>query len=188
MAYLAGAMVVFGLLTLLNVALTVGVIRRLREHTAALAALPAGGGDVGGDVALSAGSTVGAFTAVDNQGVPVSLSTLGTRPLVGFFSPSCGPCKERMPEFIEYAGTRPGGRHGILAVAVGTPEETADMVERLGAVATVVIEPDQGPVQKAFAVSGFPAVVLVEDGRVAASHFNIAPVTDRDTAAAPVAG
>ena len=32
----------------------------------------------------------------------VSWDALGI-PRVGFFSPNCEPCKERMPQFIEYA-------------------------------------------------------------------------------------
>lgn len=186
--YLAAAVVLFGLLTSLNVALTVGVIRRLREHTTELAALRNRGGDVGGDVALPTGETVGSFTAADTDGRQVDLATLGDRPLVGFFSPSCEPCKERLPHFVEYAATRSGGRDNVLAVVVGSVTETADVVAGLRTVATVVVEPDQGPVQKAFGVTGFPAFVLVENTQVAASGFNFEPVAERDTAAVPLAG
>lgn len=187
MAYLAATAVLIGLLTVTNLILTVGVVRRLREHTAELAALRSGGA-VDSDIALPAGSSVGAFDATSVEGRPVTLTTLGNRPLVGFFSPHCGPCKERLPAFVEHAASRPGGRDAVLAVAVGTEEETAELVELLRLVATIVVEPDQGPVQQAFAVSGFPAFVLVEGGVVAASDFDLAPVTHRDAAALPAAG
>ncbi|WP_433380522.1 hypothetical protein [Streptosporangium sp. CA-115845] len=54
--------------------------------------------------------------------------------------------------------------------------------------ATVVVESDRGPVQQAFGVSGFPAFVLVEEGVVAASGYELAPVVDRDAVALPAAG
>ncbi|MER5625693.1 TlpA disulfide reductase family protein [Streptosporangium sp. NPDC002544] len=187
MAYLAAVAVLVGLLVVTNLIFTVGVVRRLREHTAELAALRDGGSG-GVDVAMPAGSSVDGFDATSVADLPVSLATLGERPLVGFFSPSCQPCKERLPSFVEYAATRPGGRDAVLAVTVGTREETAALVELLRPVATVVVEADRGPVQQAFGVTGFPAFVLVEEGVVAASGYELAPVVDRDAVALPAAG
>ncbi|WP_329430731.1 hypothetical protein OG339_23295 [Streptosporangium sp. NBC_01495] len=189
MAYAAAAAVLLGLLVVTNLILTVGVIRRLREHTAELATLRGGGsGGVDVDVAMSAGSSVGGFDATSVADLPVGLATLGERPLAGFFSPHCQPCKERLPSFVEYAATRPGGRDAVLAVAVGTREETAALVELLRPVATVVVEPDRGPVQRAFGISGFPAFVLVEEGVVSASGYDLTPVLDRDAVALPATG
>jgi len=189
MAYLTAAMVLIGLLTIVNLLLTVGVVRRLREHTTDLADLrdnrPVADDS---DIALPAGSMVGSFDASGVDGRPVTLSAFGDRLLTGFFSPNCGPCKERLPSFIEYAAARPGGRDAVLAVAVGTPEETAELVERLQPVATVVREPDQGPVQKAFAVAGFPAFVLMEDGRVVTSHYDFDSVVAMDSVPLPASG
>ncbi|MGJ6966023.1 hypothetical protein ACSDR0_29355 [Streptosporangium sp. G11] len=189
MAYVAAAAVLLGLLVVTNLILTVGVVRRLREHTAELAALRGGGsGGLDVDVAMPAGTPVGGFDATSVADLPVSLATLGERPLVGFFSPNCQPCKEKLPSFVEYAATRPQGRDAVLAVTIGTREETAALAELLGPVATVVVESDQGPVQRAFGVSGFPAFVLVEEGVVSASGFDLAPVVDRDAVALPAAG
>ncbi|SEL42906.1 TlpA family protein disulfide reductase [Nonomuraea pusilla] len=191
MAYLTAALILVGLLALINLVFTFGVVRRLREHTAELAALRGSGvtGVGGTDVALPAGATVGAFETAEVGGRPVSLAAMGERPLVGFFSPHCAPCKERLPLFAEHAASRPGGAGEVLAVVVGTPEETSDVVAQLLPVATVVVEPDQGPVQRAFGVSGFPAFVLLEDGVVGASGFDFEPVASRDAAAAvPSAG
>jgi hypothetical protein len=179
MSYLTAATALVGLMAALNLLFTVGVVRRLREHTAELAALRSGGAG-GGEVALAAGSPVGDLDATGVDGAPVSLGSLGDRPLVGFFSPRCEPCRERLPAFVAHAAARPRGRRGVLAVVVGTPNETADVVRELSPVATVVVEPDQGPIQRAFAVTGFPAFVLVEDGIVAASAYDLTPVTDRD--------
>ncbi|QYC45876.1 hypothetical protein Nocox_41675 [Nonomuraea coxensis DSM 45129] len=195
MAYVVAALVLVGLLGALNLMLAVGVVRRLREHSAELAALRSGGAaaDAGalssfGEVALRDGSPVGAFTAVAVDGEPVTLGTFGDRPLVGFFSPGCTPCEEQLPAFVEFAADRPGGRGTRLAVVVGAGEETAETVERLSPVATVVVEPDGGPVQQAFGVTGFPAFVLVSDGLVTASHYQLHAVAGRDAAALSAAG
>ncbi|WP_143590742.1 TlpA family protein disulfide reductase [Thermoactinospora rubra] len=194
MAYLVAAVALIGLLAALNLLFTVGVIRRLREHTAELAALRGRGAAQGGpaplpeEVALPAGSPIGGFTAVTVDGAPVALEVFGERPLVAFLSPHCLPCKEQLPAFIEYAAARPGGPDAVLAVVVGTQEEAAQTVARLRPVAAVVVEPDGGPLQQAFAVTGFPAFVLVQQGRVAASDYELRSVAERDAAALPSAG
>ncbi|MDG6107216.1 redoxin domain-containing protein [Dactylosporangium aurantiacum] len=191
MAYVSAALVLVGLVAAVNLLLTFGIVRRLREQTAELAALRAGGGAPvmpDNDVAYPAGTPLDQFITTDVDGVAVSSTTLGSRPLVGFFSPHCLPCKEQLPAFVEHARTRPGGRDGVLAVVVGTAEETAEVVRQLRAVARVVTEPDQGQVQRAFGVTGFPGFILVEDGVVAASNFLLGAVAEHDTAAQPAAG
>ncbi|MEU8247384.1 TlpA disulfide reductase family protein [Nonomuraea sp. NPDC048916] len=161
----------------------------MREHTAELKALRSGAaaGD-GGDIALPSGSPVGQFAATSVDDRLVTLDLLGDHSMVGFFSPHCGPCKERLPAFVEYASSRPGGRDAVLAVVVGTAEDTAEVAEQLRPVATVVVEPDRGPVQQAFAVNGFPAFVLVDKGVVATSNYDLTSVTDRDAVVLMAAG
>ena len=91
--------------------------------------------------------------------------------LVGFFSPGCEPCKERMPQFIEYAT---GHRGKVIAIAAGPAEEVADMVVRLGEVAEVVVEEMGGPLHNAFGTTGYPAVCLVsDDSTVVASGWEM---------------
>jgi hypothetical protein len=68
MPVLIGAVVVVGVLCLIDLLLTFGVIRRLREHTAMLARFQPGGDQVAG---LTAGGTPEAFTATDNEGAVV---------------------------------------------------------------------------------------------------------------------
>jgi hypothetical protein len=183
MAYLAAAVTLVGIVATVDLLLTVGVVRRLREHTAELAALRR----PGQEAALPVGSPVGAFATASVAGRPVGPDTLGGRTLVGFFSPGCTPCTERLPGFVAYAAGRAGGPDAVLAVVAGEPAEAAETVEALRRVATVVVEPDDGPLQRAFGVSGFPAFVLVEDGVIAASAFELPPVAARDGAAVPAA-
>jgi peroxiredoxin len=188
MPYLTAAVALFGPLAAVNLLLTIGVVRRLREQTTELAELRDRAPTGCAETSLPVGATVAPFEAATADAHTVSLASFGERPLVGFFSPSCKPCRERLPGFVQHAGSRPGGRDAVLAVVAGTPEASADYVEQLRAVATVVVEPDQGPVQKAFGVTGFPSFLLVRDGEVDATDYDLAPIVERDVPAAATAG
>jgi hypothetical protein len=188
MPYLAAAVALFGLLAAVNLLLTIGVVRRLREQTTELAELRARAPMGGDETSLPVGATVAPFEVATVDAHTVSLASLGERPLVGFFSPSCKPCNERLPGFVQHAGSRPGGRDNVLAVVAGTLEGSVEYVEQLRAVATVVVEPDQGPVQKAFGVTGFPSFLLLREGEVDVTDYNLAPIVERDVPAAATAG
>ncbi|HEX6353270.1 TlpA disulfide reductase family protein [Actinophytocola sp.] len=172
MPFLTAGVVLVGLLCVLDLLLSFGIIRRLREQNETLRTMREQQAAAGPDIALPAGATVGEFAATAVSGAPLSdANTDGSRLLVGFFSPGCEPCKERMPQFIEYA-TRFDGR--VIAVAAAGFGETADMVARLGEVAEVVVEADGGPVHKAFGASGYPALCLVDaEGTVLASGWEM---------------
>ncbi|WP_181772414.1 TlpA family protein disulfide reductase [Amycolatopsis pittospori] len=162
MPILTAAVVLVGLLCVLDLLLSFGIIRRLREQNETLKAVRQRAADEP-DIALPAGATIGDFSAATVSGTELSNADIeGSRALVGFFSPGCEPCKERMPQFIEYA-TRFEGK--VVAIAAGSEEETADMVVRLGEVAEVIREFDGGTVHKAFGASGYPALCLVDGDR-----------------------
>jgi thiol-disulfide isomerase/thioredoxin len=116
----------------------------------------------------AAGQRIGDFAATTVDGSGISRATLIGTTMVGFFTPGCTPCKERLPLFIEQAQNH--HRDQVLAIVAGTPEASADYVAKLGAVARVVREDDPGPVATAFGVEGFPAFALIDaDGVVIAS-------------------
>lgn len=165
MLFLTAAVILVGVLCVFDLLLSFGIIRRLREQNETLSKVRQQQDTAADpDVALPAGATVGEFAATAVSGVQLSQTDItGGRALVGLFSPGCEPCKERIPQFIEYA-TRFEGR--VLAVAAGAPDETADMVARLGEVAEVVVEPGlSGAVHQAFGVQGYPALCLVDEDR-----------------------
>jgi hypothetical protein len=54
-------------------------------------------------------------------------------------------------------------------VIIAEPDDAEVLVAQVRSLAMVVIEPPDGPVSKAFAVQGFPALAIVEDGTVTAS-------------------
>lgn len=157
MPYLVAAVVLIGLLCVLNLMLTMGVIRRLKQT---------GGETVqhaGPPVVLKPGSRAGEFDAVTVDGEPVSQDTVTG--LVGFFSAGCEPCHKLLPSFVERA--RVLGRENVLAVVGG---DDAEVVEALRPVARVVAEDYDGPVSSAFQNKWTPALYMLgSDRRVVAT-------------------
>src|SRR5579863_6492123 len=161
MTALIAAVVIVGLLCLLDLLLTFGVIRRLREHSEMLARITPGAAGGGADViGLAAGQTPEAFAATDDQGADV-LGPAGLS-VVAFFSPNCSICPKRAPAFIDYVRGHLVGRHDVLAVIAGQETDSVPYLADLSAVARVCAEPMDGPVGHAFAVRGFPAFFLLD--------------------------
>jgi len=171
LAILAAAVVVVGVLCLVDLLLTVGVIRRLRAHTDLLSRLH---GEPGGDIAitsLGAGAIPDSFTGQGSAGEPVT-GPAGWR-MAAFFSSTCSACSERVPGFIDYVRARHLERDSVLAVVAAPPAaEPVPYIDRLAAVAHVSQVPHGSEAEKAFKVSGFPAFFLLDEtGAVqAASH------------------
>ena len=183
------AVVVIGVLSLVNFTLTFAVIRQVRRYGEVLAGRGAGRPQPAWH--LQAGSPVREFTATTVSGGRVSLSDLiGARSLVAFFAVGCPPCRAQLPEFARYATSFPGGAAQVLAVVVGREgkrEETADdYVRELAGVAAVVVEPLGGPTAQAFSVSGYPTIYLLDElGRIETSGTAVRQVAAAAPAAAP---
>ncbi|MER6582035.1 thioredoxin family protein [Nonomuraea sp. NPDC001023] len=155
------AVMILAVLCVANAMLAMGVIRRLREHTERLNALYERPAD-GPPAAVQPGETVAGF----EPGAP-----LPERTLIGFFSPTCAPCKKLAPAFAELAATM--GREQVVAVIAGFPDDTGTLRELLDPVARIRHGgPDGGPLAEAFKVEAFPQVFLLDAGRtvLAAGH------------------
>jgi thiol-disulfide isomerase/thioredoxin len=173
MPYLVAAMVMLGILGLLNLALTVGVIRRLKEQAAdplthRKHALPPS--------LPPAGTVVADFTVTTMDGTSLSREELAGETLVGFFSPGCEACEELLPEFAAYAASFPGGVDRVVAVVESMAEDATRYVDALSPVARVVADPPgRGILVPAFSVKAFPGVAVIDaDGRIVASGGDIA--------------
>jgi|HubBroStandDraft_2_1064218.scaffolds.fasta_scaffold263043_1 thiol-disulfide isomerase/thioredoxin len=165
MPILIAAIVVVGGLCLVDLLLTLGVIRRLRVHTDMLAGARAGRPPVTG---LETGQLPGAFSAVTTAGDLVSNMT-GLR-VVAFFSSSCPACPAMVPPFAEYVTSHHVGQDGVLAVVAGSPDAPPPYLAKLAEAAQVHIESAGGDVIRAFDVLAFPAFCLLDvDGAVVAS-------------------
>jgi hypothetical protein len=171
MVYLAAAIVVVGSLCVFDLVLSLGVVRRLREHTEVLNSLTHGGPPAGAD-AIPVGETVGEFAATTVDDEPVLRELLVTPTLVGFFSPGCKPCATELPRFVERATAMPHGAGQALAVIdAETDRDAIDYAEHLRPVAQVVVQGhrDDG-LQAAFGVVGYPTFYLVGAGGTVLAH------------------
>ena len=166
MPALIAAVAIVGALCLLDLLLTFGVIRRLREHSEMLARSQAGGGAAGsGAIGLGAGQAPAAFTATATDGGEgVAVPGPSGLTVVAFFSPKCPVCPERAPAFIDYVTAHAVGRAEVLAVIAGQSDEPVPYLADLAAVARISTEPNDGTVGRAFAVRGFPAFFLLDAG------------------------
>jgi hypothetical protein len=176
MPAIVAAIVVLTALVLLNLLLTFGVIRRLREHAQALET-------VSPRTTLTVGATVPDFAATTDRGEAVSAATLrSTGALVAFLAPDCPACEEQLPAVRSRLAEAVAGPAAVLVVltrlhpapdaADSAAAEAAALVENLGVAggpALIVHEPLDGPAQLAFQVAAFPAFYLVDTaGRVEA--------------------
>jgi len=174
MSVLIAVVALFCVLGVVNLLLCIGIIRRLREHTELLGAQS--GSAAARPPMRAVGEVVGPFEANTVDGTAVGSALLTDTTVVGVFSPGCGPCKERLPLFIEHAATR--DRDRVLAVVAGSQEDSADYVAQLTPVALVVREDDGGPVTTALGVQGFPSFALLDaDGTVLASGITLDALT-----------
>ena len=160
MAVIVAVVVLVGALCVLNLLLTLGVIRRLREHTDLIAESTS---PPPGMPTLPVGRQVADYTATTTDGEPVSRDDLSGDTLVAFLTPTCKPCQEQMPELAKVAQVWAGGRDHVLVVIIGDSGEAAKYVKTLAPVARVVVEESlDSPITTAFEVAAFPLFGLVD--------------------------
>ena len=173
----AAAVAFVGVVSVLNLALSFGVVRRLREHERVLAKLPMDLVGAGGALVGAIGSPIADFEAPILGGGTLTPAWFTGETLVGFFTPGCRPCTEQLPGFLEAARAVPAGPAGVVAVVVGEPSAATtahggSVIEELAQVATVVVQGRGGPMVSAFDVRGYPAFCTVgADGNVGARRL-----------------
>jgi hypothetical protein len=165
------AVVVFGTLTTLNLILTLGVIRRLREQSERLATVDSGQSI---EPMIAPGQTPADFTATTIDGEVITRDDVTGARLIAFVSPTCDACAVQIPMLLDRAASMPGGRDNVVVVVVGKGDGVVQYAEQFRAVAHVVAETATGPVTRAFEAGGFPAFGLLDaDGRLVASAVSI---------------
>jgi hypothetical protein len=175
MPYLTAAVILVAAASATNLVLTFGIIRRMRSTTASAAAVT--GRSVSPPPTLPVGTELAPFTAHTVDGREVGReSLLGERGLIGFFSTSCGACKEQVPDFAAYAAGEGFGADRALAVVQGPAAEATEFVAAHfgSAGTTVIVEPEGGPVSQALGVVAFPLFYLVNaEGRLEQVEFTV---------------
>lgn len=164
MPYLIAGLVLVGLLSLFNLALTLALARRLRTTTPHAEA-ESGRRSVDRQRPRRPGERVTAFSG-----------RFAETGLVAFLSPSCEPCQEQVPHVQAYA--RELGPERALVVVVDDNEDPAKVAEAIAAfdgTAQVVVGRTGDAMSTAFGVDTYPALFLINaDGTVAAYDHDIA--------------
>ena len=158
MAVLIGAVVIVGALCLLDLLLTFGVIRRLREHTKLLARSQPAGVDVIGLPAGTAPPGIPRDRRRRRSGAGAVRAPRGRLLLDLVLN-----LPETSTAFIDYVRGHPVGRDEVLAVVVGQTAEAVPYMADLTDVARVCTQAD-GALGSSFAVRGFPAFFVLDAG------------------------
>ena len=161
MPILTAAVVVVGVLCVLNLILIDAVIRRLREVSSRI-------GDNEGSKLLPVGSEIGqvpAHAAEIKQGTKI----------VAMMSTHCSACMSALEATVGYARDLPGGPADILVAVQGEGGNIEEMTAALGDVTTLVTGEAAAELVTALQGRAFPTFYLLEDGRIrAAGHTPLA--------------
>jgi hypothetical protein len=177
-AALTAAIVLVGLLCLVDLLLTVGVVRRLREHEVKMVAVTSSLSGPGPSW-LPVGSRPPAFTSATVAGEVLSDHALADgRAIVAFLQSGCRPCEERLPAFRALMEGKRGAGTRAIAVVVGSPPSSAPLMASLRDIAPVVGGKEAEHLARTFAVNAFPTFYALEDGLVTAVGTDVGQVAD----------
>jgi hypothetical protein len=166
MPFLVAAIALVGSVCVVNLVLTYGVIRRLRQHAELLSSRRSG-------MALTS-DEVAEFATVTADGKEVDQTRVAQYSLIGLFSAGCAPCAQLLPKFVARAAN--GGASERMLAVVLPGDWAADDIERLAAAATVVSGEDAKVVATAFGVQGYPVLCRVSpSGRIIPAEIDGLP-------------
>ena len=153
---LTTAVIVLAVLVLLDLLLSVAIVRRLRDHEAQLAdALPST------EPGLRTGTPMPDFTSAD--GSLTRTDVLGTPVLLGFFSTGCRFCPAQAEQLAHRVAELTARSIRVVNVLTVTDETVADdltpVLEKSG---TVVTEHGPGGLMATFSISGTPSFLLFD--------------------------
>lgn len=115
--------------------------------------------DSGPDV----GSLAPPITARTNTGAVLDTSDLaGGNYLLAFLSSNCPGCLAEVPGLVGYA-SQPGNPQRLVAVIVGESQRRAELEQQLASAASVICEPEAGPIAAAYRITVFPSYVLISE-------------------------
>ena len=170
MTFADTAALLAAVLTILNLALIVAVLRRLAEHEERLARLNHVGGsnNAGIDTTLKqfVGQRIPEFSAQDLNGrTHDRKSVTGTAVLIGFFAHGCKPCHEQAPTFAELTQSLPP--NSTFAVVTGNAGSNELGSLTFGDDVVTIAGPDANNMADALGVDVFPTFLRLDgDGTV----------------------
>ncbi|WP_163506003.1 TlpA family protein disulfide reductase [Fodinicola acaciae] len=169
MAALAVAVGLLTVLTLLNLLILLGVVRRLRTMAAekekeSQADLPV------------AGATVGAFAVTAADGTAITEADLSSgEALVLMLSPTCQPCKETAASLQKDRGALPE-RTFILLRGEPDEPELRPMLSALAGIGTIAAFDGTAGVETALGSRSYPTAAWVKDGVIVEAAVKYADV------------
>ena len=174
MPFLIAAVVLVGAIAVLNLLLTMAVIRRLRRNEEANAMPPMM------DSGPKVGTPLPEFTATSVAGDTVDHEALaGKAGIVAFFSTTCSACKPAAPQLISHVENSKLTPGQVLVVINGEGDERAEFTEMFDGKAVVVTEGAMGALTTAFSINAFPSFVHYDDGgTVTNSHSGAGSLTE----------
>jgi peroxiredoxin len=118
------------------------------------------------------------FELAGHKGERLSMASLrGKTVLLNFWSMTCAPCMEEMPDLAELAKTL-ADRRDIAIVTVSTDEDQAESLAALKAVIggeppfPVLFDPEREVVTKLFGTKKYPETWLIDDRGVIRARFD----------------
>jgi len=162
---LVAAVVLVTALGLLNLLLLLAMLRRLRAYETRLPA--AIGGDPQASL-LPLGTPLPVFAGATGSG-PTGLA------VVAFLSTGCDACQTQVPKLRRYLTDHELDRDAALVVVAGEEDDPVgrQYADQLGGSATVVREPQDGPIGRAFGARVYPTFYLVNGGVVRAAGIAV---------------
>ena len=159
MIVLATAVTLFGALSLINLLLTLGLVRRLRQSSPQLRPTDSN--------LLLPGLTLGAPLPLADQ-----FGQDGRPLLVGFFSAGCKACPDHVAPFRAYAEAFPGD---AIAILEGGSEADAKYGPGLGDAVRMVSNGTEGiPISVAVGLRAWPSFIVVDEaGRVLSTALSV---------------
>jgi hypothetical protein len=169
---LLAAVVVLAALVLLDLALTLAVIRRLREQAQQRPTVP-----VDPLVQQMLGRTVPEVDAVATDGTEITAEWLRATSFVAFVATGCGTCHDELPQLRAHLEQRRAAGARSLVVVDGVGDD--ELVTVLQDVVPVVVE-SYGEGERTliggFDVNGFPTYLELEGGAVTQVIMTMADV------------
>jgi hypothetical protein len=154
--------------SLLDLLLILGIVRRLRAQAIAQSPQDAGGlfhmgsgPPRGSRLPEFIASTVAGGTADDTR-------YAGAQGCVAFMSATCTPCKAALTELEPYLREAGIGKQHTLVVLDGDPAAESQEARRAAGFAEVVVGADAARLIDQFGIAGFPTLIAVQSGVVTA--------------------
>lgn len=168
---LLAAVVVLAALVVLDLALSLAIVRRLREDRAARAQV------AHPFLARLVGQPVPELVAVANDGSAVTAGRLREGSwFAAFVSVGCGACHDDLPRLREHVAARRAAGDPVLVVVSDEAGDGGELAATVAEDALVVVESAARPVSEAFGVEAYPTYLEVDGGAVVDAHLSMTEV------------